>query len=130
MYDKLNESDLKQLWGDIYYVSKNQAPSGVMFATGVRTNGIKVMAKNGVMEGIDLGMEIIRQQGWGRKSRVMGGFSAMQYYGKSISKFFPELEKVMGGFKDRDLRSLQGSYKKMQSNAATKLKSIKPYIKE
>ena len=39
LYSYLGEEELEQLYGDIYRATKNKAPSGVMFAGGVRANG-------------------------------------------------------------------------------------------
>jgi len=94
VFDDLSKQDLKQLWGDIYYATKNKAPSGVMFAGGARMNGLKIMGKEHIKEGLEVGIELVlREQGWGNYARKVGGFPALMPYGKALNPYYPEFQK-------------------------------------
>ncbi|MEM7393938.1 MAG: DUF6288 domain-containing protein, partial [Verrucomicrobiota bacterium] len=43
-YDELSPEELEKMWGDIYRVAREPAPSGVMFAGAGRANSMKIMA--------------------------------------------------------------------------------------
>jgi hypothetical protein len=137
VYDDLTEEDLKQLWGDIYYATKYQAPSGVMFSGGVRTNGMKLMAKHKVKEGIAVGVDYaLRQEGWGNGGRKSGGIPPLLSYGKALKDYVDEINKVLAGWtKANGSKNNQDNakdFKKRLAEALSKpmpnLKSIKTYI--
>jgi hypothetical protein len=62
MYPLLTEKELNELWGDIYKASRYIAPSGIMFASGVRTDGLQLMSQNKIEEGLDLAVWYLRYQ--------------------------------------------------------------------
>lgn len=62
VYDRLNDAQLKQLWPDIYRATRELAPSGIMFASGVREAGIKLMAKHHAREGMQLAVWYLSNQ--------------------------------------------------------------------
>ena len=57
-FDKLTEPQLQPLWGTILKCVREGAPSGIMFSFGVRTEGLKTLAKYRIKEGLDLCMEL------------------------------------------------------------------------
>lgn len=137
VFSRLTEADLQQLWGDIYYATKYQAPSGSMFAGGVRGGGLKLMARNGIEEGIPLGIDwALRQEGWGNGGRKKDGIPTLLEYGGALKDYVPEIDTVLAGW-----TKAQGSKNDQESAAefrqrlaealkqpAPTLKSIKPYI--
>lgn len=137
IYPYLTAQDLEQLWGDVYYATKNRAPSGVMFAGGVRTNGLKLMAKHGVKEGMEVGVDIVaRQKGWGDFGRKCGGFPALKSYGPALEPYFPEFEKAIESWakmknEDRQKKARQFTklLEEMKQMPTPKLISIKAYLK-
>ncbi len=54
----LTADQLNSLWEGIYQATRNNAPSGIMFSKGVRTNGMIVMAQHRIKEGLDLMLEL------------------------------------------------------------------------
>jgi hypothetical protein len=133
----LTEEDLKQLWGDIYYATKYQAPSGSMFAGGVRGNGLALMVKKGIKEGIPVGIDwALRQEGWGNGGRKKSGIPSLLKYGNALERFTEEINKVLAGWTRENnsknnqqhakdfLKRLDQAVKK----PAPELKSIKQYI--
>jgi len=57
-FGKLTDQQLEPLWGTILKSVREGAPSGIMFSFGVRTDGMKVMSKHRIKEGLDLCMEL------------------------------------------------------------------------
>lgn len=92
IYPALTQTELDQLWRDIYLATKYQAPSGVMFAFEVRARGLELMADRGYVEGIDLAMEAFRQEGWGHHKRNPAAITALAQYGENIKPHMQELE--------------------------------------
>jgi hypothetical protein len=92
VYPHLTAEELAQLWPDIYRSTKYQAPSGVMFSAEVRANGLALLADKGYQEGIELAMEMIRQEGWGHHKRNPAAFAALAKYGGHIKPYLPELK--------------------------------------
>lgn len=137
VFARLTEGDLTQLWGDIYYATKYQAPSGSMFAGGVRGNGLALMAKKGVKEGITLGIDwALRQEGWGNGGRKKSGIPTLLSYGRALKDYVPEIEKVLAGWtgrpKSKNKPEAAVAFKQQLDDAlkkpAPELKSIQSYI--
>jgi hypothetical protein len=94
IYPRLTEEDLAVLWGDIYRASRRIAPSGIMFATSVRTNGLKLMAKHGIKEGMYLAAWYIRwQKAHGAPGRVPAALEALEMYGTHAQSLIPYLQE-------------------------------------
>ncbi|MHC4198693.1 MAG: hypothetical protein ACYSU0_01690, partial [Planctomycetota bacterium] len=136
-FQNLGKDDLKQLWGDIYYATKYQAPSGSMFAGGVRGNGLKLMADKRVEEGIALGIDwALRQEGWGNGFRKKNGIPTLLRYGGALKDSVDEINKVLAGWtgspKSKNRQSDAEAFRKRLSEAlkkpAPELDSIKPYV--
>ena len=136
VYDDLDEDTLKQLWGDIYYATKVPAPSGVMFADGVRIAGIRILARHQTKEGLELGraMLAIPDYIWGTYGRLLGVIPAVKPYGRGMREYFPVVEHFVErlakrGKKDKNLRAIEEAYEFMKKMAQpADLKSIRPFI--
>jgi len=135
-YKHLSESDLKQLWGDIYYATKYQAPSGSMFAGRVRENGLNLMVERRVKEGLPVGVDwVLRQEGWGNGGRKKS-IPTLLRYGGALKDFVDEINKVLagwtGGPKSKNNQKDAEAFKKRLTEAlkapAPNLISIKSYI--
>lgn len=102
IYPKLTKEELNEIWGDVYMASRYIAPSGIMFASGVRTNGLTLMADHGIEEGLDLATWYIRyQKGHGSPGRVPVALRAIEKYGLHAKRVIPELEKHAHYFEER-----------------------------
>jgi len=137
LYKTLTENDLKQVWGDIYCAAKYQAPSGAMFAGGVRRAGLELMVNNGIEEGIAVGIDwVLRQEGWGNGGRK-GCFPLLLKYGNALEPYVPEIEGVFAGWQPDRSKNSQKKAEEFRAkvtealkNPAPELKSIKQYIEK
>jgi len=93
VYPQLTQTEREQLWGDIYQAARHIAPSGIMFASGNRTDGLKLMAEHHIKEGLDLATWYVRhQKGHGNKARVPYALAAILEYGAHAKRVIPQLE--------------------------------------
>jgi len=93
VYPQLTEAERQELWGDIYTATRRIAPSGIMFASGVRTDGLRLMADNRIKEGLDLAAWYVRwQKGHGNRRRVPSALESVLKYGAHAKRLIPQLE--------------------------------------
>lgn len=135
-FDKLTDEQLDQLWGAILAAVRENAPSGIMFSGGVRTGGLKALAKHRIKEGIDLMQEMSvthlqlpeseeesRWVPWYAKTM----FEVLPEYGKHAEPVVAVVEQwpVLQG-RGADLaKQLPALKKKIQDAGNPPLKSIK-----
>ena len=134
-FDDLTPEDIEQLWAHIYRAASEPAPSGVMFAAGVRNNGMKLLAENRFKEGLPLAHEYLIMDGWGKFGRVPAAYTAMSYYGSAAKKYLPDIEKewkAYQGRKPREVANCKKKYDALMENidAVVELRSIEPYLKK
>jgi len=135
-YKHLSETDLKQLWGDIFYATRYQAPSGSMFAGGVRAHGLNLMVEKRVKEGITVGVDwVLRQEGWGNSGRKKS-IPTLLRYGGALKDFVNEIDEVLAKWTrangSKNNQDHAKDFKKRLAEAlkkpAPELLSIKSYI--
>ncbi|MHC4250624.1 MAG: DUF6288 domain-containing protein [Planctomycetota bacterium] len=134
-FQYLTKEDLEQLWGDIYYAAKNQAPSGVMFAFGGRKNSVCLLADHRFEEAKPLAYGILTQGGWGKFARVPAAFDALSNYGTAVEEYMPQIEKEWKDYqkrKAREVANCRKAYQKILDNLdkTFDLKSVKPYVEK
>jgi len=127
LYAKLDTDDLKQLWGPIYQATVDRAPSGTMFADGIRARGIGLMAKHGVKEGLELSLQILREDRWGRYGRKMQIIPALKPYGAAAKEQLPELKTLAGDLVDIN-KGIKATFEAISKNEAPELISIAEFI--
>ncbi len=141
IYRHLTPDDLESLWNDIYWSTKYQAPSGSMFAGGVRGAGLDLMADHHVKEGIALGIDwTFTQWGWGQRARLDTGVPILAKYGRNMEPHFPAIETILDGIANhrvararRDHTIKTEAFEKLKAellDTKPELISIQKYIKE
>lgn len=99
IYPLLDDDALSQLWGDIYRATRNIAPSGIMFASEARVDGLKLLSKHHVKEGMYLAAWYIRwQKGHGSPGRIPAALEALENYGAHAQAVVPYLEEHVKHF--------------------------------
>lgn len=134
-YDDLKEEDLNQLWPEIYFGAKYQAPANAMFAGGVRDNGMKMLAKYRFEEGLPMALEYLYQRGWGKFGRVPNAFDALSNYGSIMKPHLEEMrtreyEKYIKGREPAEVKACKAAWQKIHDNIDKKveLRSIQPFL--
>lgn len=95
VYSELTADELDQLWGDIYQSTYQIAPSGIMFASDIRTAGLHTMADHHVKEGLDLAVwYLVHQKRHGSPGRVPTALDAILKYGPHAKRVIPKLEQA------------------------------------
>jgi hypothetical protein len=141
IYPHLTTDELNNLWGDIYRATRHIAPSGIMFASGARTDGLRLMAKHKVEEGIYLAAWYVRwQKNHGSRRRIPAALESLEKYGTHAQSVVPYLEEHANYFKSKrppgrepapdDAANLIATsiQKIKQAEAVPKLISIAEYI--
>ncbi len=102
LYPRLTETELQALWGDIYRATREIAPSGIMFASGVRTDGLKLMADHRIKEGLPLAVWYLRhQKGHGNRRRVPVALEQILKYGAHAKPFLEQMEAHAAWYEQR-----------------------------
>jgi hypothetical protein len=102
IYDEFSEEERIRMWPDIVKAVHDIAPSGIMFASGVRLAGVKLMAKHRIKEGVDLTAWYVRhQKGHGTGARMPQILDVLLQYGGHAKRVIPELEKHAQYFESR-----------------------------
>lgn len=94
IYKSLPEGDLKLLWPDIKQAVDELAPSGIMFASEVRLDGIHLLAEHLTAEGLEAAVDYLRyQKPHGSDDRLKVALEIIVgKYGAHAKPYIPELE--------------------------------------
>jgi hypothetical protein len=91
VYDQLTFREIRPLLPAIRASIAERAPSGVMFADGIRIAGLKLLAKHRIREGLALCLELMKEDRWGRHHRIKAGMDVLAQYGGAAKSMLPEL---------------------------------------
>ena len=83
-----------------------------MFADGIRTSGLEILAEHRIAEGLPLCIDLIEPSRWGLDGRIERCLAALRTYGGAARSELPRLralerELVERGWKDRKLADLK-----------------------
>lgn len=113
IYDKLTYEQIKPLLPAIYEAVVTPAPSGEMFASGIRLSGCEILAKHRFEEGMVLCLQVIEIDKWGKQDRLKRALSTLKLYGASARPILPQLKQL-----EKDLK------------AHGEAKNLVPYIQQ
>lgn len=95
VYEQLSFESLEPLLPAIHEAILVPSPSGIMFADGVRTAGLRLLAKHRVEEGIDACVHYIRHmKQHGSQKRVPEILKILQGYGAHAQRTTARLEEI------------------------------------
>ncbi len=101
VYRNLPPAELKALLPEVHYAVVNPSPSGIMFADGIRIEGLKLLGQWKAAEGIDACMFYLANQNhWGSEKRTPVLLEILRSYGAHAKRTIPELEHLAAGFAD------------------------------
>jgi hypothetical protein len=94
VYDNLTFEEIRPLLPSIHRAVVEPAPSGIMFADGIRLAGLELLAKNRIKEGMPLCLEIMEIDRWGKRNRIDRCLKALEKYGSAAKTLLPELRQL------------------------------------
>lgn len=100
IYQKLSYEKIKPLLPAIHEAIVTPAPSGIMFASGVRVSGLEVLATHRIKEGLPLCLEVMELTKWGKNGRIKRCLDALEKYGPAAKPLLPKLKQL-----EKDLSS-------------------------
>ena len=95
IYGRLNYEELLPMFPAIVDAIEKPAPSGEMFADGVRLNGLKVLASHHIEEGIQACANYLRTQNpWSSENRTPEILEILKSYGAEAQRVVPQLKET------------------------------------
>lgn len=103
IYEQLAFETIEPLLPAIYTATMESSPSGIMFADGVRTAGLRLFAKHRVEEGIDACVYYIRHmKQHASEHRVPKVLETLLTYGAHAQRTIPRLEEIADYFENEE----------------------------
>ena len=94
IYQKLSYEEIKPLLPAIKEAIVKPAPSGEMFASGIRLSGVELLAKHRIKEGIELCFDTMDIDKWGKAPRISRCLKALGTYGAAAKPMLPRLRQL------------------------------------
>jgi hypothetical protein len=96
VYRNLSYEEIEPLLPAIYHAVIEPAPSGIMFADGIRLSGLEILARHRIEEGLPLCVSLIDPGRWGLANRIKNCLATLRLYGgaaKAETRRLRQLEK-------------------------------------
>jgi hypothetical protein len=103
-YAKLTPTEVNQLWPDIFQATRYVAPSGEMFAAGIRKAGLNAMADYHVKEGLPLAVWYLQYQEGHSAGDREPVLAVIEKYGAYAKEVIPDLEKCYSAWQAQKTR--------------------------
>ncbi len=94
VYRNLSSEEIEPLLPAIHRAVMEPAPSGIMFADGIRLTGLAVLARHRIAEGLPACLDLVDPDRWGMRSRVRPCLDALRVYGGAARSELPRLERL------------------------------------
>ena len=99
IYGNLSFEDIKPLLPAVYQAIVEPAPSGEMFADSIRVEGLRLLAKHRIAEGISACVNYTRDQNpWASEHRTPELMKVLLSYGTHAKSVIPELTMIANYF--------------------------------
>jgi hypothetical protein len=98
VYNNLAYEEIEPLLPVIHQAVVEPAPSGIMFADGIRLSGLEILAQHRIEEGMSLCLDIMGVDRWGKRNRITKCLEILQTFGSAAQSMLPrlvELEKQL-----------------------------------
>jgi hypothetical protein len=101
VYRVLSYEEIRALLPAVHQAVIQPAPSGIMFADEIRVEGLRILAKHRVKEGIDACVKYTRTQNpWASEKRTPELMQILLGYGAHAKSMIPELEQIADYFEN------------------------------
>lgn len=94
VYQLLTYEQIKPLLPAIRQAIAEPAPSGEMFAAGIRLAGLDILAKHRIREGMELCFMVMEIDQWGKGRRVPECLKTLATYGAAAKPMLPRLRQL------------------------------------
>jgi hypothetical protein len=94
IYQQLSYEELRPLLPAIHEAIVKPSPSGIMFADGIRLSGLELLATHRIREGMELCLDIMDIDRWGKKNRIDRCLKTLATYGGAAKPLLPRLRKL------------------------------------
>jgi hypothetical protein len=94
IYQQLSYEQIKPLLPAVRQAIVEPAPSGEMFAAGIRLAGIGILAKHHIKEGMELCFVVMEIDKWGKGNRVPQCLKTLATYGAAAKPMLPRLHQL------------------------------------
>jgi len=94
VYKNLTYDEIKPLLPAIHQAIVEPAPSGIMFASGIRLSGLELLARYRIREGMPLCIQIMETHKWGKKNRIAQCLRTLGTYGAAAKAVLPQLRQL------------------------------------
>lgn len=98
VYENLTYEELQPILPSILKSITEPSPSGVMFSYVPRINGLKLLSKYKVKEGIEMTIEFMAINKWGKSQRLSQGKKILLGYDRAARLALPGLRKLKQTF--------------------------------
>jgi hypothetical protein len=102
IYGKLTDQDIAMLLPEVVQAVRKMAPSGEMFADGIRLAGLDLLSRLGIREGMPLCVEVIDAGRWGLGRRLPKCLEYLARYGGNAREVLPQLREMRAQFPKPD----------------------------
>jgi hypothetical protein len=94
VYRNLSYEEIEPLLPVIHQAVNEAAPSGIMFADGIRLGGLEILARHRIEEGLPLCVSLIDPGRWGLANRIKRCLAALRLYGGAAKPEIPRLRRL------------------------------------
>ena len=94
IYSRLSAEQIEPLLPAIHEAIVKPAPSGEMFADGVRMSGLEILAKQHIKEGMALCLDLVELERWNENERMTQCLEILQIYGAAAKSMLPRLKEL------------------------------------
>lgn len=94
VYKNLAYEEIEPLLPAIYQAVVEPAPSGIMFADGIRLSGLEILAQHRIAEGLPMCVSLIDPDRWGLKNRIKRCLTTLRQYGGAARSEVPRLRQL------------------------------------
>lgn len=94
VYQKLSFDEIRPLLPAIRDAVVKPAPSGEMFADGIRLKGCEIFAKHRIRDGMEMTFQLFDLDRWGKGPRIKRCLEILRMYGSAAKPLLPRLREV------------------------------------
>ena len=94
VYKHLSYEEIRPLLPAVLEAIEEPAPSGVMFASGIRLRGLELLAKHRIREGMPLCIQVMEIEKWGKRHRISECLKILARYGGAAKAVLPQLHEL------------------------------------